>query len=269
MEREQFLSCWQEEPKPDFAPLDGDENADAVIVGGGICGLLCAYALLERGVGRIIVLEARKICGGATARTTGKITAQHGLIYQKLISGAGIKSAKEYYEANRRALERYREIIATEKIDCGLTECDAYLYAADEKDVPAIEDEAVAAQMLSADAECVKTCGELPFPVRAAVRFSGQAGFHPLKFACALARILRDRGVQIYEGTTAFSLEDNVVLTGKGRVYGKNVLICSHYPFENLRGFYFAKIVQNRTYLLGLRGDRNSKTCISASAGTR
>lgn len=253
MEQDQFRSYWQEQEKLEFERLSGDENAEAVIVGGGLCGLLCAYELLEKGVGSIVVLEARKICGGTTSHTTAKITSQHDLIYHTLLSQAGTEFARGYAKANQDAVERFQQIVEKEKIECDFHRCDAYVYATKAADVNRIEDEAVAAQTLSIDAECVYQC-ELPLDITAAVRFGGQARFHPLKFAYALARILKERGVRIFEDSPAFSLEDNVLLTGKGRVYGKQILLCTHYPFLNLRGFYFAKIVQDRSYILALKG---------------
>ena len=248
-----LLPYWQEVERPAFAKLTGDENAEAVIVGGGLCGLLCAYELLEKGIRNIVLLEAGPICGGTTGRTTGKITSQHDLIYNTLISAAGEEFARGYAQANERAIGRYREIVEKEKIPCDFTSCSAYLYGVREESVQKLEDEAVAAQMLSIDAEFTKDC-ELPFPVAGAVRFGGQARFHPLKFAYTLAKLLVERGVKLFESTAALELEDNTVYTKKGRVYGKYVFLCTRYPFMNLRGFYFARIVQSRSYLLALEG---------------
>lgn len=248
-----FLPYWQEVERPEFGNLAGDENAEAVIVGGGLCGLLCAYELWEKGVRSIVLLESGQICGGTTSRTTGKITSQHDLIYNTLIAAAGEEFARGYAQANERAIGRYREIIEKEKISCDFVSCPAYLYGVREESVRKLEDEAVAAQMLSIDAEFTKDC-ELPFPVAGAVRFGGQARFHPLKFAYALAKLLVEREVKIYENTEALELEDNTVFTKKGRVYGKYVFLCTRYPFMNLRGFYFARIVQSRSYLLALEG---------------
>ncbi|QNK39138.1 FAD-dependent oxidoreductase [Caproicibacter fermentans] len=254
MEENRFQSCWQTVAPPEFPKLSGDCNADAVIVGGGLCGLLCAYELQRRGVRDIVILEAGRVLHGTTARTTAKITSQHGLIYSSLEKGMGTKAAWQYAKANEEAVSRFAQIVQTEKIDCDFVPCDAYVFSCTPEGAQRVREEAETARRLSIDASFTDKCGELPFPVQGAVRFSGQARFHPMKFACRLAEILRERGVKIYENTPAVALDDNMVLTGAGRVYGKNVLICSHYPFTNLRGFYFARIVQNRSYLAALKG---------------
>ena len=56
---------------------------DIIVIGGGITGILTAYFLQSRGR-KVTVLEAGRIAGGQTGRTTAKITSQHGLFYQPL-----------------------------------------------------------------------------------------------------------------------------------------------------------------------------------------
>lgn len=256
MEENRFQSCWQEENPPEFPTLSGDCNADAAIVGGGICGILCAYELLRKGIRNIVILEAGKILNGTTARTIGKITSQHGLIYTALEKGMGAKAAWQYAKANEEAISRFRQIVQNENIDCDFADCDAYVYSCTPEGAQRAQAEAETARRLSIDASFEEHCPEIPVKVCGAVRFSGQAKFHPMKFARRLAEILRDRGVRIFEHTPAVALDDNIILTAAGRVYGKNILICSHYPFTNLRGFYFARIVQNRSYIAALSGVR-------------
>lgn len=250
----QHPSCWQTENPPIFEGMKDSFHTDALIVGGGLCGLLCAYKLLEKGVPKIAILEADRICSGATSHTTGKITSQHRLIYRTLIRGLGPDYARQYAKAQEQAIMDYKKIIRKESISCDFVECDSYVYTQQEKNIKKIRDEAESAKSLSIDAEFTDRCEELPFQVAGAVRFGGQARFHPLKFAYALANLLRNRGVQIYEQTTAAALEDNTVYTRRGEAFGKNVILCSHYPFVNFRGLYFSKITQSRSYVLALEG---------------
>ena len=58
----------------DFEQLDGDINTDVLIIGGGIAGVLCAYALKGAGVDCTLV-EAKRIGSGITKNTTAKITS--------------------------------------------------------------------------------------------------------------------------------------------------------------------------------------------------
>lgn len=90
-----YPSIWQEEkaPQPFAAGTELQRNEsktyEAVIVGAGMCGLLTAYRLLEKGVQSLAIVDAGELAGGVTARTTAKITSQHGLIYDRLLQGLG------------------------------------------------------------------------------------------------------------------------------------------------------------------------------------
>lgn len=74
-------SIWTLSKKlPNFETLCGDYKTDVLIIGGGICGILCGYILQSKGV-NCAIIEADRISNGVTGKTTAKITVQHGLIY--------------------------------------------------------------------------------------------------------------------------------------------------------------------------------------------
>ena len=54
--------------------LQGDIETDAVVIGGGMAGILTAYQLERAGI-HTAVLEAERIGGGQTKNTTAKITS--------------------------------------------------------------------------------------------------------------------------------------------------------------------------------------------------
>ena len=80
---------------PAFAQLDRDLKTDVLIIGGGLCGLLCARRLTDAGI-RCALIEAGRICSGVSARTTAKITSQHGPIYHRLLRSMGPERARMY-----------------------------------------------------------------------------------------------------------------------------------------------------------------------------
>lgn len=100
---EENRSLWLEEELPSFPPLKGDTETEVLVIGGGLCGILTAYTLWEKGI-RATVIEAGEIGGGTTARTTGKVTAQHGFFCRRLTAGLGEGLARQYAAANRRAV---------------------------------------------------------------------------------------------------------------------------------------------------------------------
>ena len=94
---------------PDFQRLNGTQNTEVLIIGGGLAGVLCAYFLKQKGVSCILA-EGGKICSGTTANTTAKITSQHGLIYHKLLRKFGREKALMYLNANQAAEKEYRKL---------------------------------------------------------------------------------------------------------------------------------------------------------------
>ncbi len=236
-------SIWQDTVKmPQYEELRGDLKTDVLIVGGGMCGLLCAHELQKAGA-ECTVIESEIICGGVTAKTTAKLTFAHGLIYDKIIKTYGEEAAKGYLEANREALLRYK--VMCEGIDCDFEECDSYVYSQAHR--KKITDEIKALKKLGADAEFVAS-PPLPFSVKGAVRVAGQAQFHPLKFAREVTK-----GLKIYENTRVLNIEPGKATTAHGTIKADRIIIATHFPFIDRHGGYFLKMYQHRSYVLVLK----------------
>lgn len=240
-------SVWKKnlpEP-PNFPTLDGDLSVEAVVVGGGMAGILTAYELQRRGV-EVVVIESETPGAGVTGNTTAKITSQHRLIYHRLLTTLGEARAKQYATANQSAIEDYAALVNTLKIDCDFHRTPAYIYDLKNSDV--LRKEAEAAQRLGIPAVFTKEVA-LPFPVVGAVKFPDQAEFQPLAFLSALLPNLK-----IYARTTAKSISAAGVETDRGLIHAKHIIAATHFPFFNLPGFYFARMHQDRSYVLALRG---------------
>lgn len=239
-------SIWSKDTRIEKRPhLSGDINTDAVIIGGGLAGILTAYMLNKRGVNSI-VLEADRIGSGQTKNTTAKITSQHGLIYNKLIEGFGEDLALEYAMANETAIRQYKDIIDSEGIDCGFKESPAFLYTM--VDPEPLEKECCAALSLGLSASITNDT-ELPFSVKSALRFEGQAQFNPLEFLKAISS-----SIEIYENSRVTDVNEGSVASEAGRVFARHIVVTTHYPFINAPGYYFARMHQERSYVIALKG---------------
>ena len=113
---------------PRFPRLERDRTADVLVIGGGIAGLLSAYRLQQAGA-RVLLVEGGRICGGVTGNTTAKITAQHGLLYDKLLRRFGAEQAGLYLRANLKALKAYQTLC--QRIDCDFELRDSCVYTLD------------------------------------------------------------------------------------------------------------------------------------------
>lgn len=239
-------------------PLHGNITVQAAVIGGGIAGILIAWQLRQRGVD-VVILEEERICTGQTGCTTAKITCQHNLIYDRLIRQFGRERARLYAKANLAAVGEYEKLIRERKIDCDFSRQTSWLFSTEKVD--GVEREAGAARLLGINAEYTTYTG-LPFKVKGAVKFEQQAQFHPLKFLKVLAAELT-----IYEHTRVISLEGGNVIRGRtaektslitdrGVVTASQVVFACHYPFVNFPGLYFARLHQERSYVVALENAR-------------
>ena len=224
--------------------LNGDIEVDTVVIGGGIAGVLIAYMLKIKGVNAIVIDKGR-VLNRNTKNTTAKITIQHDLIYNKLIKEFGEENAKKYAKANKLAIETYKDIINKNNIKCDFEIEDSYVYSLD--DSKKIENEYEAAIKLGIEAELVDKI-ELPLDIAKAIKFKNQAQFNPIKF---LNFITKD--LVIYENTKAIDIKDNAVITEKGNIKAKNIVVATHFPIINTPGYYFLRMHQERGYVIALK----------------
>lgn len=247
------VSYWKDSVElPDFPALEEDIDVNVCIVGGGITGVISAYLLAQEGL-KVTLLEADQLLGGTTGHTTAKLTAQHGLIYDELITNLGKSKAKLYYEANKQALQFINKTINDLDIDCDFKNEDAYLYATTDEYAEKIEAEAKAYDKLGIDGERTDTF-PINIDIKNAVIMKNQAQFHPLKFLSKLVDEMIEMGVEIYGKTVAVNVEEGAyatVLTREGhRITADHVLICSHFPFYEGLGFYSTRLYAERSYVL-------------------
>ena len=236
---------------PSFPHLAEDRRAQVCVIGGGLAGILTAYLLRQAGADAV-VLEAGRIGGGQTAGTTAKLTAQHGLKYQKLLRELGPEAAGQYARANLAAVERLRRLVREADIDCSFTDCTSFLYAAGAPGP--LRREYDACRQLGMDVFLTKQT-ELPFPAEV-LGLRGQAMFHPLRLLAALAK-----GLPIYEHSRVLDVVEGTVRTAHGSVTADTVIFTCHVPFLNVPGYFFARQHQERSYVLALEGAPPMENC--------
>ena len=232
-------SVWSEEVKlPKFDMLKGEISTDVLVIGGGLCGILCAYFLQKAGVDYVLV-EGNRIASGITKNTTAKITSQHGLIYSKLINDFGRENARKYLEANQNALREYERLC--ESVECDFEKRSAYTYSLNDRQK--IMDELEAVNSLGFKANFTEKT-ELPLDIAGAICFPNQAQINPLKFVSEISK-----GLNIYENTFVRQITPHTAVTDEGKIMAKKIIVTTHFPFINKHGSYFLKLYQHRSYV--------------------
>ena len=225
----------------EFPTLEGDAQCDVLIIGGGMVGVLCARYLTDAGVDCILA-EGKRIGSGITANTTAKISSQHGLCYQTLTKKFGHEAAGAYLRAHEEGIAAYRQL--SRGIDCDFQEQSSFVFSRHNRRT--LEKEMKALNAIGYPAELVERVS-LPMENVGAVKFPGQAQFHPLKFLAAISK-----GLSVYENTPVRELKGKVAVCPQGQISFRKVIVATHFPFLNTHGSYFLKLYQQRSYVLAL-----------------
>lgn len=237
-------SLWLYENKPvQFPSLKGEHKTDVLIIGGGLCGILCAYEMKKLGV-PYILLEADRIFRKTSGNTTAKITSQHSFIYADIIKKYGTEAAEKYYRINERAIEEYAGLC--KDIDCSFSRKDNFIYSFyDEK---GLENEMKAAEKIHAQAKLLPSLSELPFDVLGAIRFKNQAQFDPVAFISAITPEMN-----IFEISRVLGFDGKDYYGKDFKIKADKVIVATHFPVFNKLGAYSLKLYQHRSYVIALK----------------
>ena len=117
LEKYRTLGAWVEKPADLQPQLEGDINADVVIVGAGFAGLNAALALSRHGA-KVVVLEREFAGFGASGRNAGYLAGAMSLEYDLFLKKLGDEKGRKivtYYEEAVNYVERK---LKEYEIDC-------------------------------------------------------------------------------------------------------------------------------------------------------
>ncbi len=244
-------SIWQKETEiKKRRELDRNLTAEVAVIGAGMAGVLIADRLKSEGK-RVVVLEADRIGSGQTGKTTAKITAQHGCVYAQFKESFSNDKTGLYAKANAKAVEWYRNTVKQRNIDCDFEDTDSYIYSSFEYEK--LKREAQVCKEIGLSVELVEDIN-LPFDVIGGVKMKNQAQFNPLKF---ISRISED--ITAYEKTPVKSVKGHTIYTDNFIVQAEKIVFACHYPFLIIPGLYFARMYQQRSYVLAVKDKHFAK----------
>ena len=210
--------------------LPGDLAVDVAIVGGGLTGLWTAYYLNRADPGLRIALLEKQIAGfGASGRNGGWCSALFPASAASLERRHGLDAAIAMRLAMIQTVGEVGRVAAAEGIECDFARGGTVAFARS------------AAQLLAARAEVAEATvfGIDQLELWDESRVGGASGaigasfdpacarLHPAKLVRGLARLLESRGVTIYEQTAVLDYLPHTVLTDRGTVTARHVVIAT------------------------------------------
>lgn len=239
--------------QPSYPRLETTVDVDVAIVGGGLTGITAGILLKDAGY-RVAVLEAREIAGGVTGFTTAHITEVLDTRYHVLARKFGRAGARLAASSQRTAIERIAAFVERYRLDCAFRWLPGWLYAEQPGHVDELQREFEAARDAGLQVS-MQNDAPLPFRVAAALRFEGQAQFHPRDYVLPLAARLPGGGSHVFEQTRVLDVVDDEpcrVRTEHGAIVtARRVLLCTHHPINKV--FLHTKVAAYRSYVVTAR----------------
>lgn len=198
---------WEDGAWPGLPRLAGDVVADACVIGLGGSGLAAVHALLDRGVGRVIGIDAGMVAGGAAGRNGGFLLAGSYDFHHDAVARYGRTNAVALYRLTLDAIRRMREETP------GAVRITGSLRIAASRDEEA--DCAAQLEAMRADGLAVEPWDG---PEGRGLLFPDDGVFDPLRRARERARHALDRGAELYEHTPAVEIRGGRVATSHGTI---------------------------------------------------
>lgn len=221
---------WYDCKEAPLSGLAGETNADVVVVGGGMMGLMCARTLAGRGQ-RVCLMEADTCGGGASGRSSGFITPDSELELRDLVERFGAGEGRKLWEFALGGVELIRDAIREEGIDCDFQVQDALFTASSRSGAKTIAAEHDARRALGF-ASRFYSRANLPAVLGSdayfgALRFGGTFGIDSYRTCAGLRRGLLERKVPVFERSPITRILEHGIETASGAVRAEKVIICS------------------------------------------
>lgn len=249
------LSVWQ-----DVIPFvninehpQSDVIYDVIIVGAGITGLTTALSLQERGK-KCLILEANNIGFGTTSATTAHLNTVLDTTYNDMIKGFGKESALLIAQGAKQAIALIKRNVDHYNINCDFEYKTGFLFAGNEDEVKALDDILDGLEKVGIEASVTDSI-PVPMSFTKAIKFPGQAQFHPVNYLLALTEAFTELGGIIKEDARVTKVEHNddvqEVYIGENELYkASRVVYATHIP-PGLNLLHL-RCAPYRSYVLGI-----------------
>jgi glycine/D-amino acid oxidase-like deaminating enzyme/nitrite reductase/ring-hydroxylating ferredoxin subunit len=250
------LSVWAATvPSQIRPPLRGTEDVDVCVVGAGIAGLSAAYQLAQAGRS-VVVIDDGAIGSGETHHTTAHLVNALDDRYFELERLHGSRGAELAAQSHTAAIAEIESIVQRDNIDCDFERLDGYLFVPEGESPDILRRELDAARRAGIDVEYVESVPLDFHRFGPALKFRGQAQFHPLRYIHALAAAIESRGGRIFGNTHAARIEGGdrprVEAAGGETISARAIVVATNTPVNDLVTIH-TKQAPYRSYVIAAR----------------
>jgi glycine/D-amino acid oxidase-like deaminating enzyme/nitrite reductase/ring-hydroxylating ferredoxin subunit len=246
---------WMNVPRRDFyARYRGEgRHWDVAIIGAGITGVTCAWALAREGVS-VAVFEAHEVGSGATSFTSAHLTEVLDLRYHRIISAFGEEAARELAQGSRDAIDFIERTSLEQKIDCQFRRVPGHLFAQNQAQAAELAREEAACKRAGVEVHPASGPGVLPLPfdVVGSLEFPRQAQFQPRAWVLGLASQLPSNHCQLFEASRVTHIEEGLpcrlTFANGGFATADRVVMATHSPLNWL--FFQTRLARYQTYVV-------------------
>ncbi|MFD9901756.1 NAD(P)/FAD-dependent oxidoreductase [Mesorhizobium sp. NPDC059025] len=230
---------WYEDsagPRPEYPLLDGDRQADVVIIGGGFTGLSAAVHLAKAGT-NVVLIESYRFGDGASGRNGGQMGTGQRAWAEELESEYGLTRARALFDLAEEAKAHLLDFSAANGIEIDympgqLSVAHKPRYVDDYKahaEIMATRFNYPHIQFMDSR-ETAERLGSTLY--HGGSRDIGTGHIHPLKLVIGTARAAAAAGAHIFENTQATNISAQggkvKVTTARGTITADKCLLAAN-----------------------------------------
>lgn len=244
-------------PRLDYSPLVGEQQADVCIIGAGYTGLSAALHLAEKGYS-VRLLEGETVGWGASGRNGGQVCQGHNMGHAELTKKMGRAAADALWQSSLESVELVKTLIAEHQINCDLKQGVMHVAAKPGHVAEIRESVAYKQKVLGYDKIRFVDSDEVQAMLGTERYYGGEywqdaVHLHPQNYALGLAAAATKAGVVIHEhsrvtGYTAGKQAE--VRTDNGVVKAKYILLACNGYLDKLESRVAAKIMPINNFII-------------------
>jgi gamma-glutamylputrescine oxidase len=241
---------------PERPPLAADLDVDVCVIGGGLAGLTAAREIARSGWS-VALLEAGRLAGSASGRSTGFVLPGFAAEPARLIERVGVDQTRTLWSLAQTGLDYVRDTLAAEGAG-GIDAEPGWLYVSKSDNGKQVLRYGELLGQLGGDVEYWPAERVRAF-LRSdhyfqALHFPRAFSIHPLNYALVLAAAAERDGARIFENTPALSIDPagvrKRIVTPQARLRADQVVLAGNIELRGLMPRLAATLVPITTYVI-------------------